>query len=225
MTNTSLTILCPMRIESVRLAGLARRRGWTLRTTGIGAAAIGRALAEVPSTNPVLLAGVAGALVADLAPGSAHLIAEVFTPEGVLQSPLISHGLRVTGADEVVATPSDKMMLAERTGAQVVDMESHAFAVAAEAAGRQWAIIRGVSDGVDHHLPAGCDQWFTPEGSIRPLRAARDLMGRPRDLFQMLSFARRTKLAMRRVATLAGQTFDVGSEYGSTSIGKGATRP
>ncbi|MDP6986844.1 MAG: hypothetical protein QGG74_02250, partial [Phycisphaerales bacterium] len=202
MTNTALTILCPMHIEAAKLRGLASRRGWTLITTGIGGNAIERVLASVPPPVPVLLAGVAGALVADLAPGSAHLISEVFTPDGVLQSPLIAEGLRSTGADEIVATPNDKAKLSAKTGAHVVDMESHAFALSASAANRPWAIIRGVSDGIDHHLPAGCDQWFTPDGRIRSLRAAKDLLGRPRELLQMLSFARRTHLAMRRVAAL-----------------------
>ena len=123
------------------MAPLASRNGWTLMTTGIGAAAVEQALSADPRTGPVLLAGVAGALTADLAPGTAHLIAEVFTPGGVLHSPLIAEGLRVTGADEIIATPRDKAALAARTGGQGVDMESHAFAVAAEAAGRPWAII------------------------------------------------------------------------------------
>lgn len=222
MSTITLTILCPMQMEAAKLSGLVRRQGWTLLTTGIGGDAIERALSTVPPRCPVLLAGVAGALVPDLEPGSAHLIAEVVAPDGILQSPLIAEGLRVTGADKIIATPSDKAALAERTGAHIVDMESHAFAAAAEAAGRPWAIIRGVSDGVDHHLPAGCDQWFTPDGGIRPLRAAKDLLGRPRELLQMLSFARRTHLAMRQVAALAEQTFHAQSGYCAAQTETGA---
>lgn len=207
MTNPTLTVLCPMKMEAAKFTRLARRRGWTLITTGIGAQAVEHALATGPQTGPVLLAGVAGALEPEIKPGTAHLISEVYTSEAILRSPLLRTGLRVTGADEIVATPQDKARLAQRTGAQLVDMESHAFARAAERAGRSWAIIRGVSDGVDHHLPAGCDAWFTPQGGIRPFVAAKDLAGRPRDLLRMLAFARRTSRAMRSVARLADDTF------------------
>jgi nucleoside phosphorylase len=222
MSKTTLTILCPMRMEAAKMAPLASRNGWTLMTTGIGAAAVEQALSADPRTGPVLLAGVAGALTADLAPGTAHLIAEVFTPGGVLHSPLIAEGLRVTGADEIIATPRDKAALAARTGGQVVDMESHAFAVAAEAAGRPWAIIRGISDGINHHLPAGCDRWFTPEGGLRPIRAAWDLIGRPRDLVRMLAFARRTSQAMGQVLMLTERTFQANSGYCAAQTESGA---
>jgi nucleoside phosphorylase len=207
MTNSTLTVLCPMKMESAKFNRIARRHGWTLITTGIGAEAVQSALSNRSQAGPVLLAGVAGALRPELKPGTAHLISEVYTTEGILQSPLNRNGLRATGADEIVGTPQDKARLAERTGAHVVDMESHAFAVAAEAAGRPWAIIRGVSDGVDHHLPAGCDAWFTPQGGIRPFVAAKDLACRPKDLLLMLAFARRTSRAMRNVAQLAEETF------------------
>ena len=225
MSQTTLTILCPMRMEAAKLARLARQHRWTLITTGIGAVAIERALAACPPIGPVLLAGVAGALRADMEPGTAHLVAEVFTPEGILQSSVITDGIRVTGADEIIATPRDKAALAARTGAHVVDMESHAFAVAAEAAGRPWAIIRGVSDGINHHLPAGCDRWFTPKGGLLPLRAARDLAGRPRDLVRMLAFARRAGQAMRQVAVLTRRTFDEHSEYCVAQTTTGASGP
>ena len=206
MTNSPLTVLCPMKMEAARLTALARDRGWTLIVTGIGSEAVEHAVART-GTGPLLLAGVAGALHRELSPGSAFLISEVYTQAEVLQSPLVSDGLRVTGADAVVATPDDKAALATRTGAHLVDMESHTFAVAANRTGRPWAIIRGVSDGVDHHLPAGCDAWFTPEGGIRPIRAAVDLAARPRDLLHMLAFARRTGQAMRQVRHLADHTF------------------
>ena len=216
MTNPTLTILCPMKMEAAKFSRLARQYGWTLITTGIGAGAIEHALATGPQTGPVLLAGIAGALRRDLEAGTAHLISEVYTSQAILHSPIIPTGLRVTGADEIVATPEDKIHLAERTGAHVVDMESHAFALAAERAGRSWAIIRGVSDGVDHHLPAGCDAWFTPQGGLRPFVAARNLAGRPRDLLQLLAFARRTSRAMQNVAKLAEETFVANSGYAST---------
>ena len=62
-----------------------------------------------------------------------------------------------------------------------------------------------VFHGIEHSLPPGCDQWFNPQGGIRPVRAAADLIRSPIDLVHILQFARRTKRAMRAVSDLAQQ--------------------
>ena len=201
------TILCPLRMEASKVRPMAARHGWDVITTGIGATAVESAIASAPGTGPLVLAGVAGALRAEFRAGGAHLVREVVTSTGLLYSPLLDDGIRVTGADEIVATPEDKAALAEQTGAHIVDMESHAFAVLAESTGRGWMIVRGISDGVEHHLPPGCDKWFTSSGAIRPARAALDLARRPVDLVHLIAFAKRTATAMRAVAALLDETF------------------
>jgi len=194
-----------MKMESRALRPLARRLGWTLVTTGIGGQAIRRAAEASPDGAPLILAGVAGALSREVEVGSAYLVSEVFTSAGVLASPVLAEGLRVTGADDIVATPQDKQALANRTGAHLVDMESHDFAEAAEQCGRRWAIVRGVSDGLDHHLPPGCDQWFSTDGGLRLTRAAVSLAGRPRQIPSMIAFAGRTRAAMQSVRRLIAE--------------------
>ncbi len=185
---------------------LARRLGWSLVVTGIGGDAVRRALAAAPGDGVVVLAGVAGALRgAPYASGTAWTVREVVTNQGILTSPLLSEGIRVTQAEDIVATPRDKSALANQTGADIVDMESSAFASAAQSAGRRWAIVRGISDGIEHSLPPGCDQWFNPQGGIRPVRAAADLIRSPIDLVHILQFARRTMRAMRALSDLAQQ--------------------
>lgn len=195
-------------MEASKIRPMATGRGWDVVTTGIGATAVESAIASAPGTGPLVLAGVAGALRAEFHPGGAYLVREVVTSTGLLYSPLLDDGIRVTGADKIIATPEDKTALAEQTGAHIVDMESHAFAVLAESTGRGWMIVRGISDGVEHHLPPGCDKWFTSNGSIRPVRAALDLARRPRDLVHLIAFAKRTATAMRAVAVLLNETFD-----------------
>ena len=180
---------------------MARRHGWSLQVTGIGGKAVTAAVNAATPNAPVILAGVAGALRG--APFTK--VREVVTANSVLTSPLLDEGIRVTQADGIVATPEDKAALAELTGADIVDMESTAFAIAAEASGRPWAIFRGVSDGIEHSLPPGCDQWFDAQGGIRPLRAALDLVKNPADLLHILQFARRTRHAMHAVAKLTAQ--------------------
>ena len=185
---------------------LARRHGWSLQVTGIGGKAVTAAVNAATPNAPVILAGVAGALRgAPFTSGSAWKVREVVTADSVLTSPLLDEGIRVTQADGIVATPEDKTALAEVTGADIVDMESTAFALAAEASGRPWAIFRGVSDGIEHSLPPGCDQWFDAQGGIRPLRAALDLVKNPVDLLHILQFARRTRHAMHAVAMLTAE--------------------
>ena len=195
-------ILSPLRMEASPLRALAHQHGWIQKVSGIGAEAVTAAAQSAPGQGIVVLAGVAGALRREIQTGTAHHIREVHGPDGIIQAPLVDHGLRVTGADAIIATPQDKLDLAERTGADLVDMESHAFAAQMQALGRPWAIIRGVSDGVDHHLPAGCDRWFTAGGSLRIHRAAWDLLKRPGELPQLMAFAGRTRSAMRSVARL-----------------------
>ncbi|MDP7028924.1 MAG: hypothetical protein QF733_01725 [Phycisphaerales bacterium] len=212
MTANTPTILCPLRMEAAKVRPVARRRGWTLVTTGIGATAVTSAVEAAADTGPLVLAGVAGALQPDLKPGTAHLVHEVYDEAGIIASPLLTSGLRVTGADEIVATPDDKAALSGRTGAHLVDMESHAFAAAANRLGRPWVIVRGVSDGVEHHLPPGCDRWFTPDGRLLLRLAARDLAGRPRDLLHLIAFGRRTAAAMRAVARLLDCTLAAGAD-------------
>ncbi|MCP4759544.1 MAG: hypothetical protein GY894_03675 [Planctomycetes bacterium] len=211
MQQPQPTILCPLNMEASRVRRLALRRGWPLVTTGIGADAISRAVAAVDPGRLLVLAGVAGALVPEMGSGTAHYVSEVFTQSGIRKSPVLSEGIRVTGADVVVATPSDKAALAARTGAHIVDMESHAFAEAADAAGHQWAIVRGVSDGVEHHLPAGCDRWFSPSGHLRPLVTTLDLARRPGDILPLMAFGRRTRMAMQEVVKLLDAAFSLDS--------------
>ncbi|MDP7070992.1 MAG: hypothetical protein QF561_06560 [Phycisphaerales bacterium] len=210
MHRSHPTILCPLNMEAARVRSLARRRGWPLLTTGIGGTAIARAVGGVEGAGPLVLAGVAGALVPEVCSGTAHVVSEVFTDEGIRVSGVLHGGIRVTGAEAVVATPADKAALAERTGAQIVDMESHAFVEAAEQAGRPWAIVRGVSDGVEHHLPAGCDGWFTQAGRLRPFVTARALARRPGDILPLMAFGRRTRVAMQEVARLLDAAFSAG---------------
>lgn len=99
-------------------------------------------------------------------------------------------GVTLIAVDEVVSTPEDKRLLAERSGASIVDMESHAFCAACEKAGVRWAVVRGVSDTPDETLPADVLNWITPGGDTRSARAAWDMLRRPRlipHMFDVLS--------------------------------------
>lgn len=118
-----------------------------------------------------------------------------------------AEGVTLIGVDEIIATPADKSRLAERTGAAIVDMESHAFIEACERLAREsgvdvhWSIVRGVSDTPDETLPAEVLNWIDGDGNTRTLRAVRDLALRPRLVPHMVDVLRRSQ----RVLPLVGE--------------------
>lgn len=83
------------------------------------------------------------------------------------------------GVDRLVPGAEGKRALHAATGANVVDMESHAFAARAAALGLRFAVVRGVSDGPEHELPPQTLDWVHPDGRSRPARFVRDVALRP----------------------------------------------
>lgn len=175
--------------ERAARKGVARARAEAaVIRTGIGAAAIvaglERAVRAASSGPPlVILFGVAGAL-AD-AP-DAPPVDRVTDESGRVWTCSVSPPadgdpahVSVVGVDRLVPTPAEKTALRTRTGALLVDMESHAFAAAASAAGAPFAVVRGVSDGPGHELPAQTLNWVAPDGRSRPGRFVRDVLTSP----------------------------------------------
>jgi hopanoid-associated phosphorylase len=112
----------------------------------------------------------------------------------------------VAGADQAVATAAAKQALAARTGAVIVDMESHAVA----AAGLPFAILRVVVDPAERALPASVLAAVDSSGhvSMAPLMAG--LLRHPREIGPLLALARDNGPAranLRRAAAAAGRAF------------------
>lgn len=180
-------------------------------TTGPGADAIRRAFAARdlwPVRHPrfVVLLGLAGALDARLAPGTDHACAEVVA-EGTsspLRSTLIPDATaRVIETACVAATPEEKSRLAAATRAQLVDLESHAFAACAEAAGLRWAIVRGVSDGATDSLPTELGSFVDHAGETRIARVLAAIARRPSLLGELVALGRASRHAMRNASFTA----------------------
>ncbi|MFO0826596.1 MAG: hypothetical protein U0572_00475 [Phycisphaerales bacterium] len=209
---TTVVIVCPTAVE--RRALLARQpRLASLRVdvSGPGPAGIRRWAAEIPAHATVLLAGVAGGLVEDAPVGSARSVREVWHPDGRTTHPdLVGHGptWRAAGSDHIVSTAAEKRQLAVRSGAGVVDMESHAFAV--EARRRAWrhGIVRGVSDAADEELPREVESLLGPDGRTRIVAAVALLVRRPRLLPTLRALARRTDDAMGAVGAIVASILE-----------------
>jgi nucleoside phosphorylase len=147
-----ILVLCPMEIERKAVAAEVLAAGLehvAIVRTGIGKIAIvehvQRAAAMAARPRLVILAGACGALrpVEDVPPVGRVIDEHGGEWVGLGMAPA---GRTVVGVDRIVATPLEKRELADRTGAVIVDMESHAFSAACEGLGLSWTIVRGVSD-------------------------------------------------------------------------------
>jgi len=134
--------------ESAAFRRRSVSRGVRILHTGVGADAarvtLEQALCEAKELpDRVIVSGFAGALVPGLE------IADIVIGEGIE-----SGGRRATfaQADEVLATAAEKREFHERTGAEVVNMETTAIREVCAAAGVAAAPLRAISDGADDDL-------------------------------------------------------------------------
>jgi hopanoid-associated phosphorylase len=108
--------------------------------------------------------GIAGGLVAGLAPGEVIVANEVVTQnrrwptdsawrERLAQAIPGAQRLAIAGVDAPAAGSSEKSALHERTGAAAVDMESHVVADVAGAHGIPFVVLRTIADPLVRSLP------------------------------------------------------------------------
>jgi hopanoid-associated phosphorylase len=117
------------------------------------------------------------------------------------------HQAAVAGSDRLLVTVAAKRALFAATGALAVDMESHAVAEAAHAAGRPFLVLRAIADTADQALPRAATVALGPGGEVRLLAVARALLERPAELPALLRLGRQSRralTALRRVVLLAG---------------------
>jgi len=88
----------------------------------------------------------------------------------------------IAGVCEPLAFASEKQELHEKTGALIVDMESHVVARAAAEHGVPVAAIRVVVDPVTRTIPRSALAGTRSDGTIDPLAVMRSLVRYPRDL-------------------------------------------
>ncbi len=178
-------------------------------TTGPGADAIRRAFAsrsQWPVRTPrfVVLLGLAGALDPRIEAGSDQACAEVLDAapgDAALRSSLVRDAsARVVQSDSVAATVEEKARLFAMVQAQLVDLESRAFAECAEAAGLRWGIVRGVSDGAHDALPVELASFVDQAGETRIARVFAAIARRPALLPELMAIGRASRLAMRNAS-------------------------
>ena len=204
-------IVCPLQFERKMLlrAGLGRR--FRIECCGPGADAIDIWAGNFRSPGrTVILAGLAGALSESCPAGSAHVVGRVMDAATGEDWTLTSLSTKVdppgpgscvlASTEAAVTTRRDKLALAQRTGAQLVDLESAAFARSAVEAGWRWVVIRGVSDDLDTDLPRNIDLWVDWRGRTRRAAVAVTIALRPWRLPLVLRLHRNSVKAMGEAA-------------------------
>lgn len=171
--------------------------------------------------------GIAGGLDPALGPGDVVVADQVVAPGGAryptdaawrngltaLLGGQSALSAPLAGSDRVVMEPAAKGRLFEETGAVAVDMESHAVAEVAAAAGVPFLALRAVSDTAAGTVPRSALKGVDRQGRDRPWAVARALLERPRELPALLELKRdgaAALKALRRVAALAGPGFGLG---------------
>jgi len=101
------------------------------------------------------------------------------------------------GVDGVVATASAKHHLFLATGCAAVDLESGAVALAAEAHGLPFAVLRAICDAAERDLPPAALCALNDAGAIGLMRVIGSVIGQPRQLPGLLALGRDAAAAKR----------------------------
>ena len=159
-----------------------------------------RAMLPLPD-GPIVSFGLAGALVAGLPAGTLVTATKVVDEDGAVLwegEPVEVPGARpgvVCAAAHVVDEPEERALLAARTGAIAVEMESGRLA----ASGRLAGVVRAISDTPDR--PVGCLACAaTPEGGVAWPMVAKAILTGPWSAVRASVGARRGLAALERAA-------------------------
>jgi len=214
--NDRPVILCALEFERAVMlrAGLDQRAD--IICCGPGAEAVVQwSEREGMERRNIVLAGLAGGLRESAIAGRAYLAATIIAPSGRqyrsafaielcssvqrdVREPLRS--AIIASVDHVVTARAAKRAIAEKTSAEVIDMESAVFAEAATIFGWRWAVVRGISDDCGDSLPWGIERWVDARGRTRTLRAILSILRRPWILPAVLRLRRNSRAAMASAA-------------------------
>lgn len=202
-------LLCPLQFERRALFAAGLEDCCDIICCGPGDAAgiwVKNNCATI-NKSTLILAGLAGGLRDGLLAATAHVANKVIDEQGNSWMPTIkmsekSSPVTIISTRHVVVNPQAKRALAERSGADIVDLESAGFAAAASANDCQWAIVRGISDGVDDSLPSDIDQWVDSKGSTIPNAVVGSILRRPAVLGDIRKMRSASIAAMQAVSVI-----------------------
>lgn len=203
-------VLCPLEIEA-RVARRAIGSRAEVRTTGPGERVL-REVREIGASGAtprlVILAGVCGGLVEC---ATAPRVSRVVDLSGAAwDAPYIGPAdpadraahepVSVLGVHVSIEAHQAKVALGQRTGAAIVDCESHLFARACGETGLRWCVVRAVSDGPDVDLVPGADGWVNAEGRTLTRTVIHDCVSKPWMIPPVIALGFRTRRALRALS-------------------------
>ncbi|ACK52151.1 hopanoid-associated phosphorylase [Methylocella silvestris BL2] len=164
--------------------------------------------AAAPGARAIISFGVAGGLAPGLQRGSLFVARKIIAADGALfdADPDWSLALGAAlgaaladfaGVDEAVAAVHAKRALHLRTGAHLVDMESHIAADVATRLGIPFAAVRAVADPAERQLPHAALVAMRPDGGLALGALTRSLARDPRQILQLIHTARDARAAFQ----------------------------
>lgn len=201
-------IVCPLEFERKALLRSGFDLPARIETCGPGREGVNTwAGANRRPEGPVILAGLAGGLVPELAIGDTVLVDAVvaaggkrietaWRPEGGTNWTRGS----VTSTSRTVTSRPAKRSLHAVTSAQLVDLEAQTFAEMGRTLGWNFGIVRGIGDGLEDSLPPGCDHWVDHRGRTAGKAVFASLLREPSLIRRMRTLKRDGELAMKGVA-------------------------
>jgi len=160
--------------------------------------------------------GVVGGLDPQLRPGSVIVATDVVVADGRFQtdahwsaslSRLFPDAIRslIFSSNEIHANPEKKRHAFRKSGAAVVDMESHIAARVAHEKGLPFAALRVVADAAHRFLPQSALDGVRVDGSTNPFAVLRGLARRPHETVGVAALAYDAWIARTALAKLQRQ--------------------
>lgn len=224
-----LLVACGLKAEAAIAGGRDSDTQSRIVAGGGDAARLAEGLAALaPSSSAMLSFGIAGGLAPGLRPGDIRVAAAAIAPDGTrypAYAPWADALVAALGCPPPVAfacvarplvEPDDKAALHQRTGADLVDMESSIAAAVARRYGLPFAALRVVSDAAERALPPAVMVSMRPGGGLDLPAILLSVVKKPGQIPGLVrtgSESRRAFAALLRCRQSLGPTFallDVG---------------
>ncbi len=165
-----------------------------LRATRL--ASITPLLADTPSFQHIILAGISGALSPGLAVGDVLLDAGEASPPPAIAG--VTQG-KICTSTELIATPAAKAALRAKTACDAVDMEGDTVRAFLAARGLGLLHLRAISDSAEQALDPRFVHLVDDRGRPRIGRAVAFLLSHPGKMAELLRLQRATQLALSKL--------------------------
>ena len=190
----------------------------SLYVSGMGADRARNAAAKMIDSgcNALVSWGMAGALAADIEPGSLVIPETVISGEGRIyptatkwrnsvikrlnECPTDIYLGQLSDSMHVLTRSSEKYLIRQQTDALAVDMESAAIAETARENHTPFLAIRAISDSSTMSIPDSVTKFTDPYGQVRVPILMLSLLKRPADVLALINMARGFRAAVRTLA-------------------------